>query len=153
MRLVDVLSADRVLPDLAAPDRSSALRRMAESLATGCGLPAERLASALEQREKAGSTGIGRGVAIPHAKVGGLQDVVACFARAPAGVDFGAVDGNPVHLFLCLLAPEGRASVHLKALARASRVLQDADFRGRLVEAEADQLFALIEARDRSLST
>lgn len=152
MRLVDVLTADRVVSDMEAADRTSALRRMAELLSGAAGLPGERITSALEQRERAGSTGVGRGVAIPHAKVGGLQNVVACFARAPAGVDFGAIDGNPVRLFLCLLAPEGRASVHLKALARASRVLQDPDFRSRLLEAEPGELFPLIVERDRSLS-
>ncbi|MEM1024118.1 MAG: PTS sugar transporter subunit IIA [Myxococcota bacterium] len=153
MRLVDVLSSDHVVPDLEASDRTSALERMAETLAVASQLPGDRILAALEQRERAGSTGIGRGVAIPHAKMGGLSQVVACFARAPAGVEFGAVDGGPVHLFLCLLAPEGKASVHLKALARASRVLQDADFRSRLMEAEAGQLFQIIEDRDRSLTT
>jgi PTS system nitrogen regulatory IIA component len=87
-------------------------------------------------REGLGSTGIGEGVAIPHGKIPGIDRLVAVFGRSPAGVQFASLDGKPARLFFLILAPENSAGMHLKALARISRLLKDPRFRERLLAAE-----------------
>jgi PTS system nitrogen regulatory IIA component len=103
----------------------------------------------LNEREKLGSTGIGEGVAIPHGKVGGLPKLVAAFAVSHAGVDFEAIDGKPSQIFFALVAPENSAGIHLKALARISRLFKNAKFRGQILEAkDAQEIYQLIVQED-----
>ena len=78
-----------------------------------------------------------------------MGEIIACLGRAPAGVEFDAVDGNPTHLFFVLIAPESSTGAHLKALARISRVFKDAEFRRRLIAADtADRIFAVLSEED-----
>ena len=93
----------------------------------------QRLSHILEEREKLGSTAIGGGIAIPHGKLPGLDHVLAVFGRSPAGVDFESVDGAPTKLFFLLVAPEDSSGMHLKALARISRLLKEGSVRERLL--------------------
>lgn len=154
MRIADILNEDRVIADLSASSRDDALSQIVAVLVQHGppDLDGERVLSLLVQRERAGSTGIGNGIAIPHCKVPGLQAPVACFARSSAGVDFSSLDSKPAHLILALFAPEGRASLHLKALARASRLFQDGAFRQRLLELEdRRELWAAILKKDEAL--
>src|SRR5262245_11517402 len=128
MRIVDVLPADLVVPELESTAKEAVLKEIVDKLTVVRkdieGAIAFRV---LSDREKLGSTGVGHGFAIPHGKLPNLSGLVACFARSSRGVDFGSLDGQPAHLFLTLLAPEGAAGQHLKALARASRLFKDAD--------------------------
>ncbi len=111
-----------------------------------------RTLNVLLDRERLGSTGVGAGFAIPHGKRPELRSLVVCFARSAHGVDFGSLDGQPAHLFLTLLAPEG-AGIHLKALARASRLFKDADFRARLMaEPDRTELWKLLRDKDDRLA-
>ena len=80
----------------------------------------------MNERERLGSTAIGDGIAIPHGKLRGISRILGVFGRSPQGVDFDSLDGNPTHLFFLLVAPEDSASLHLKALARVSRLFKDA---------------------------
>jgi mannitol/fructose-specific phosphotransferase system IIA component (Ntr-type) len=156
MRIADILTRDRVVADLGPTTRDEALSEIVRVLVAygPPGLDPGRVLSLLLQRERAGSTGIGNALAIPHCKVPGLDEPVACFARSAAGVDFSSLDGQPAHLIMALFAPEGRASLHLKALARASRLFQDAAFRDRLLGlADADGLWSAILAQDGALGT
>ena len=89
------------------------------------------------EREELGSTGVGQGVAIPHGKTIAVSDLVSAFGLSKGGVDFDALDGAPVHLFFLLLAPEGAAGSHLKALARISSLLKDKYFRKALIDANS----------------
>jgi PTS system nitrogen regulatory IIA component len=101
------------------------------------------------EREKLGSTGIGDGIAIPHGKMKGIEELVTSFGRSIKGVDFESIDNKPTHLFFLLVAPENSAGVHLKALARISRLLKDSGFRNRLMEASDRQdLFRIIAEED-----
>ena len=86
-----------------------------------------------------GSTGIGDGIAIPHAKIPGLADVLVSFGRSTKGIVFDALDGKPVHLFFLLVAPEHASGQYLKALAKISRMLKDTAFRTRLMDAPSRQ--------------
>jgi len=103
----------------------------------------------LMEREKLGSTGIGEGIAIPHGKLAGLDNLIVCFGRSAVGIDFNAMDGSPVHLFFLLLAPENSAGQHLKALAKISKMLKDSRFRAKLMEAKSsDEIFGMISEQD-----
>jgi len=136
VRISDILAATNVLGELTSRDREGVLRELATHLTAqtpGLGLKADEVLRALMAREKLGSTGVGDGVAIPHAKMPGLTHVVACLGRAPAGIDFDAIDHRPVTLFFLLLAPESSAGVHLKALARVARLLKVQELRQEIL--------------------
>jgi PTS system nitrogen regulatory IIA component len=136
VKICDILKQPLLLADLQAADKEGVLREMADHLAAHAvdvQAPAGEVLSALLNRERLGSTGVGEGVAIPHAKIGGLKNLVACFGRVPSGVPFDAIDYQPVRLIFVLLVPENSAGAHLKALARISRLLKNAEFRDRLL--------------------
>lgn len=136
MKITDILHPPLVMAEITSRDKESLLQAMAQHLVQ-FGPPAlgtaERVLNALLGREKLGSTGVGEGVAIPHAKLPGLSRLVACFGRVPQGVPFAAVDEQPVKLVFMLLVPENSAGAHLKALARVSRLLKNPAFRVRLL--------------------
>ena len=109
----------------------------------------EFLLQMLLARESAGSTGIGDGVAIPHGKLPGVPGLLAAFARKRAGVDFAAIDGKPTFLFFVLFAPDNSAGLHLKALARISRLFKQPQFRQAILAADgAEGIFRLISEED-----
>ncbi|MDH4267535.1 MAG: PTS sugar transporter subunit IIA, partial [Deltaproteobacteria bacterium] len=108
-----------------------------------------RLMEILLERESLGSTGIGEGVAIPHGKSKEVKRLLASFGRSLAGMDFQAMDGKPTHLFFLLVAPENSAGIHLKALARISRLMKDNVFRKRLMEVNSgEEIYSLFSAED-----
>jgi len=145
LKIMDIVVQDAVLLELEPGAKGEALAQMARSLASVAPeLEPERLLQVLLDREALQSTGIGEGVAIPHAKFPGLDRLLATFARSTPGVDFEAVDGQPTHLFFLLVVPENSGGQHLKALARISRFFRDASFRKRLMEASS--LEAVFEA-------
>jgi PTS system nitrogen regulatory IIA component len=147
MRLVDFLPSEAVLPDLAGRTSGEVLIELCKPM-SGASDPA-RLSVALSDREKLGSTGIGGGFAIPHAKIWNLPGLMASFGRAPSGIEFGAIDKQPVRLFFVLLAPEGGAGAHLKALARISRVFRSQPLREAILAAPtAAEIHRLIAAAD-----
>ncbi len=103
----------------------------------------------LLERERLATTAIGEGVAIPHGKLDAVGKLVAVVGRAPEGVDFDSMDGRPTHLFFVLVAPENSTGVHLKALARISRLFKDPEFRTRLMQArDAQEIFRVIADED-----
>ena len=142
MKLSDFLSPNRVLTDIQATVKKDALREVADFIATQKQDPTlspKHLFNSIMDREELGSTGIGDGVAIPHAKIHGLKNLYACFARSSQGVNFEAIDSRPVQLIFMLLVPEDSAGLHLKALAWISRVLKEPGFREELIAAESAQ--------------
>ena len=111
---------------LKARNKRDALAELAGVFAKGkIRVDPEAMLHVLLEREKLGSTGIGDGIAIPHGKIAGLDEMVVAFGRSREGIDFEAMDGKPVHLFFLLMAPENSAGQHLKALAKISRMLKD----------------------------
>ena len=150
MRISEFLSPEALIADLQARDKQAVLREMSAVLARAHpSLKEERLVEVLREREKLGSTGIGEGVAIPHGKLPGLTSLVAAFGVSRQGVDFEAIDGKPTHLFFALVAPENSAGVHLKALARISRLFKNPRFRASILEAtSAADIHALIVQED-----
>jgi len=150
MTITDILAADRVLPDLSATTKDDVLAELA-SLLVGQ-IPQstpDRLVAVLRERERLNSTAIGDGIAIPHGRLPGTKSVVAGFARSRGGVDFDSVDRQPTHLFFVLIAPDDAAAMHLKALARISRLLKDKAFREQLLALRTPQeLYDAIVAED-----
>lgn len=139
MKIMDIIDIDLINADLKARDKREVLGELADMVAKKEGLDIRSLIPVLEEREKLGSTGIGEGIAIPHGKLRGLKKLVASFGRSAKGVDFDSIDGKPAHLFFLLMAPENTAGMHLKALARISRLLKDIKFRERLLDSKTTQ--------------
>ncbi|MDO9559340.1 MAG: PTS sugar transporter subunit IIA [Syntrophales bacterium] len=150
MKIVEMLKPEYIIEALQSDKKRDVLLELsAPFLKNYPELDPDVTLSILMEREKLGSTGIGEGIAIPHGKLAGLDNLIVCFGRSAAGIDFNAMDGNPVHLFFLLLAPENSAGQHLKALAKISRMLKDSRFRAKLMEAKSrDEIFGMISQQD-----
>jgi PTS system nitrogen regulatory IIA component len=130
---------------VAADSKAAILTKLAERFAAVHGLPTELVLERIEEREKLGSTGFGRGVAIPHARMPDLARPVAVFLRLDAPVAFDSADGMPVDLVFGLLSPEQAGAAHLHALAAISRMMRDERMHTALEEApNAEALYALL---------
>jgi len=150
MKIVDFIREELILPDLQSKAKLDLLAELAGHLAANNdGVSKDALMKVLVDRERLASTAIGEGVAIPHGKLDAVGKLVACVGRAREGVDFDSMDGRPTHLFFVLVAPENSTGVHLKALARISRLFKDPEFRTRLLGAEsAHDMFEVIADED-----
>lgn len=141
MKLSELLAEESVITDLKAKDKKGVLEELAEAVVNHePNLEKLSLVKILLDRERLGSTGIGDGVAIPHGKFKGLKNPVISFGRSRKGLDFEAMDGEPVFLFFLLVAPEDSASIHLKALAKIAKILKNSVFRKELQEASSREV-------------
>jgi PTS system nitrogen regulatory IIA component len=145
-----LLKLEDIVPKLAASTKEQLLLELAAKVEERHPILArEHIFSALLERERLGSTGVGDGVAIPHGKVKGLDDIVLLFGRSLEGVDFNALDGRRSHIFFLLLAPEGAFGLHIKLLGRISRLLKDPAIRKGLMEApDAAAIREIIREQD-----
>jgi PTS system nitrogen regulatory IIA component len=125
MELGDLIKPEAVVASLRAQNKKQALHELANKAAELTGIHARKIFEVLLQRERLSSTGIGRGIAIPHARLPGLVRIVSVFARLESPIPFEAHDGEDVDLIFLLLAPEDAGADHLKALARLSRLLRE----------------------------
>ncbi|MCB1496458.1 MAG: PTS IIA-like nitrogen regulatory protein PtsN [Bauldia sp.] len=132
MDLGDLIGPDAVIGSLKANSKKQVIQAIAEKAAARTGIPEREIFETLLQREKLGSTGVGGGIAIPHGKLPGLDEIFGLFARLPKPIDFEALDDQPVDLVFLLLAPEGAGADHLKALARIARHLRKAGVANKL---------------------
>lgn len=150
MKITEILTPDLVLPDLQGTTKADLLRELAGCLAAKfTDIDVNALAAVLAERERLGSTAIGDGIAIPHGKIRGATKIVGAFGRKVEGVDFDSLDGGPSQLFFVLVAPEDSASLHLKALARVSRLLKEGAFRSHLLAAkDSGEIYSLIKEED-----
>lgn len=150
MALSDLLSQKAVVLNLHARCKREALAALAERASAVTGADATAIRDALMEREKLGSTGVGRGVAIPHGKIDGLAAMTGLLAKLDAPIDFEAVDDQPVDLIFVLLAPADASAAHLKALAKVSRLLRDERVREALRGAETPEaLFTIAVDSER----
>ena len=134
--LADLLHPERVRIGLALADKESALRAVASLLTLPEGRSTEEeIYEVLMERERLASTGVGSGVAIPHGRFDGVEELRAAVAVCPAGVDFDAVDGLPVKILVGILGPRSMPQKHLAALAGVSRVLRDESRRTKVLNA------------------
>lgn len=133
--LTSLLGEGVILEPASADSRKAALTLLSQALAAKTRLDARDIFDAVMEREKLGSTGVGEGVAIPHARVDKLPHPVGGFVRLENGVDFDAVDDRPCDLIFMLIAPVGSGADHLRALAQVSRTLRQPELREALRKA------------------
>ena len=148
MDVDELLSPDRMILGLRSASKRQLFQELSGVAATATGLDQAAILTALTQREKLGTTGIGEGIAIPHARVRDLKSLVGFFARMAAPVEYDAVDDAPVDLVFLLLAPDDAGTAQLKALARIARLLRDPEICARLrTEQETGNLHELLAGR------
>ncbi len=136
MKLSEILKEDFIIPNLTAQTKSETISELCQFLQEkGVIDDSENLKNALLEREKLGSTGIGDNVAIPHAKLKEINAINILFARSIKGISYEALDKKPVHFVFLLLAPPESTNLHLKALARIARVLQNEELRNQILTA------------------
>jgi len=140
VNLVDFLPEAAIQPDLKSHAKKEVLKELVQALSSAHGIKdSANILEALLEREELGSTGIGQGIAIPHGKSDSVSGVVAALGISKRGIDFDALDGEPVHIFFMLIAPSNSAGIHLKILAKISRLLKDKFFRQALREAKTSR--------------
>ena len=145
MELSDLLSPEAIAPSLRTSSKKHLLQELANRAGDVYGLDSRRVFEALLDRERLGPTGMGKGVAIPHARLPELTRIYGLFARLEKGVDFDAMDGEPTDLVFVILAPEDAGAAHLKALARVSRTLRDSVTCAKLrASADESSIFAIL---------
>jgi fructose-specific phosphotransferase system IIA component len=137
MQLVDVLKENMIFLNFEANNKEEAIEKFINSLEkTGTIKEPNALKDALLEREKLGTTGVGNGIAMPHARSSAIKDLTVAFFRSEKGIDFKSMDSEPVHLVFLLLAPVTAGGPYLKLLAKISRLLRGDDFRTALMEAK-----------------
>ncbi len=145
MKISDLLSPTDVMIDVRASNKRLLLQEFAAKAAAGLGLPVDHVASYLLKREELGSTGIGKGVAMPHARLPDLQRPHGLLARMKQGIEFDAIDGQPVDIVFVLLLPAGVENGQLGPLALVARTLRPPENLARLRGARnASELYAAI---------
>jgi PTS system nitrogen regulatory IIA component len=149
MKILDVMPKEAILDDLKSQNKKGLLEELVAPLAASTGLNSDDLVRVLMERERLGSTGIGGGIGIPHGKIKNLESLVLGFGLSRKGVDFESIDGDPTHIFFVLITPEDSTGLHLKLLARISRILKNDQFKERLLNAaDQNELFEIIKQED-----
>ena len=154
MKFADFVSREAIRADITADDKEGVIREMVQAL-----LEANKIAEsefdsivkAIMKREELGSTGIGRGVAVPHTKHPSIDRLVGTVAVSSEGVDFDSLDGEKVHLFFLLISPPDRPGDHLRALENVSRQLRDESFCKFLKQAKnPEDILQLLDEADNN---
>lgn len=149
MKILDVLDEGSVIADLKGRSKQEVLEELAAPVARLANEELRDVVEVLLERERLGSTGIGGGIGIPHGKLKRLDRMVIGFGLSRKGVDFDSLDGEPTRIFFLLMAPESSTGLHLKLLARISRILKNEPFRERLLQAKsAEEITAIIKEED-----
>jgi PTS system nitrogen regulatory IIA component len=146
VELADIIAPDGIVLDLKnCNSKRQVLKELSQQASAALGIDPQQLLDALMERERLGTTGIGHGIAIPHARLPGLDRLVGLFARLEQPVDFESLDDQPSDLIFLLLAPDSADADSLKALARISRLLRDPGLRQRLrQEVDRDAVYRLL---------
>jgi PTS system nitrogen regulatory IIA component len=149
MKILEILKREAIIADLKATNKKGVLEELVVPVSAIAGIEPEILVKVLLEREKLGSTGIGNGIGIPHGKLKELEEMVIGFGLSRKGVEFESIDGDPTHIFFVLMTPENSTGLHLKLLARISRILKNEPFRERLTKAaDSEEIYHIIEEED-----
>lgn len=148
MKITDILKTTNIFLDVPSSSKKQILEKIAEHVASIAKCEEQVIFDALVERERLGTTGVGKGIAIPHARLAGLSDLFCMFMRVEP-VDFEAIDAKPVDLIFCLLVPEESGADHLKALAHISKLLRDENAVSALRKAKnANEVLEVISSAD-----
>jgi mannitol/fructose-specific phosphotransferase system IIA component (Ntr-type) len=152
MKISDVVCFGAIIPDLKSSDRDGAIKELASALSKAKALgkaSADEISKAVIKRENEASTGLGRGVAVPHIKHNGLKNVVAAIGRSAGGIDFASLDKQPVYSVILLISPVDDPDTHLQAMESIFKHLQRDNFRKFLRQSQtAEQIVDLIKEAD-----
>jgi len=152
MKLSDLVVEEAIIPELQSTDRNGVIREMVHALAPGIGLDhdtAEEIVQTIIEREKQGSTGFGKGVAVPHVKHSAVKRIGAAVARSSTGIDFAALDRAPVYIVVLLISPPDNPDRHLTSMENIFRHLQRDSFRRFLRQASTvEEMRELIQEAD-----
>ncbi|MDG5766534.1 PTS sugar transporter subunit IIA [Balneolales bacterium ANBcel1] len=151
MKISDLLDNTNVMPDLAVSSKIEAIDKLVESLSSR--LDENTLSSvrkAVMERENIMSTGVGKGLAIPHGKSSQIDTTYAAFAKLRDPIDYDAIDSQPVHILFLLVGPESQNSIHIKMLSRISRLLNSTAFREKLLGSDdAETIIELFRSEEQ----
>lgn len=154
MKIIDFLSKDAVKISLDSTAKKQVLEELVDQLVKARKIKKDinirgRIVKSLIERERAGSTGIGQGIAIPHAKSDKIKNVIIAFGNSMNGVEFNSLDGEPAYVIFLMIAPRKSSGLHLKVLAKISRLLKDKFFRLELKDAKTpEDVIKIIERED-----
>lgn len=149
MKILDVLKKETILVDLKSKDKKGVIDELVTPVAKLAGIEHKKLVRVLMEREQLGSTGIGGGIGIPHGKLKEMDSLILGFGLSRSGVDFESMDSRPTHIFFLLVTPENSTGLHLKLLARISRLLKNEAFKDSLLRAtDSDEILSIINAED-----
>ena len=149
MKILDILNKEAIIADLKATDKKGVLEELGANAAGPAGINLKEIVRVLMERERLGSTGIGGGIGIPHGKLKDLESLILGFGLSRKGVDFESMDNRPTHIFFLLLTPENSTGLHLKLLARISRILKNEPFKEKLLEAKnREEILTAIDEED-----
>jgi len=149
MKILDLLKKEGIIVDLKATDKMGVIEELITPISRITQTDQNELVRVIMNRERLGSTGIGSGIGIPHGKLKELPSLVLGFGSSRKGVDFDTIDGKRAYIFFLLLTPEDATGLHLKLLARISRILKNDLFRQQLKDARnVDEVYAVIQSGD-----
>ncbi|KPK72061.1 hypothetical protein AMJ87_05865 [candidate division WOR_3 bacterium SM23_60] len=150
MKISQLLKAKAIMMDIDAKEKIAAIKEMVDYLvAKKLVADGEAFLNALAKRENLESTGIGDGIAIPHARTGAVKGLLLAFARSQEGVDFSAIDGKPSYLIFLIASPEDKKSEYIMALAKISRLLRRPQVRDQLKRARnAQEVLDIIKSNE-----
>ncbi|MDM8552841.1 PTS sugar transporter subunit IIA [Desulfobacterales bacterium HSG2] len=151
MKILDVLQEDAVLVDLKSQDKKGVIEELALPVARAVGKKHEELVRVLMEREGLGSTGIGGGIGIPHGKIRDIKSLVIGFGLSRKGIDFESIDGRLTHIFFLLITPENARGLHLKVLARITKILKNEPLKERLLNVvDKGEVLSIIREEDEA---
>lgn len=149
MKILDILHPEAIIPELNSQDKKGILEELVTPLAGITHMDHKDLFRVLMEREQLGSTGIGEGIGIPHGKTKGIDSMVIGFGLSKKGVDFDSIDGKPTHIFFTLITPDQSTGLHLKLLARISKLLKLEGFKDKLMNASStEEILTIIKQED-----
>ncbi|MGD9972561.1 MAG: PTS sugar transporter subunit IIA [Desulfatirhabdiaceae bacterium] len=149
MKLTDIMHKDAILTDLMARDKKTVIQEMAVPTAKILKVDLSDIIKVLLERERLGSTGIGRGIAIPHGKLKSIEFPILGLGISRKGVEFESIDSLPAHLFFVLITPELATGTHLTVLSQIARFLKNDDFKNNLLNAGSSQdILSIIQAEE-----
>ncbi len=151
MKILDFLSQERIIPNMKSRDKKGVIDELAQAVAATTSADSAEIAKVLLEREQLGSTGIGDGIAIPHGRLNSIDSIVMGFGSSEQGIEYDAIDNNPVHIFFLLLTPENSTGGHLRVLAQISKLLKSKQFKTNLSNAKSIQeVLEIIQEADEN---